>query len=76
MILCLATVYLSVAAYGFGTRHFLLVPLGLILAVVIAWSGFWWLSPTPPKRPWMGWCWIPLAVVPFAVGLFFRWQGY
>lgn len=76
MIICVATMYLALAAYGWGTQHFLLVPIGLLLALVVVRSFFAWLSPNPPKRPWLGWVWLPLTLVPAAVGAFFWLQDH
>lgn len=47
-----------------------------LLALVVVRSFFAWLSPNPPKRPWLGWVWLPLTLVPAAVGAFFWLQDH
>ena len=72
LIVCLATFYLAVAAYGIGTHRFWLTPIGLLAAVAAVASFFTWLSPSQPERRWVQWVWVLLALVPVAVWYVFR----
>src|SRR4051794_22905121 len=66
LTVCLATFYLAVAAYGIGTHRYWLTPIGLLAAAAAVASFFTWLSPNPPRRSWMAWVWVLLALVPVA----------
>lgn len=70
MVICVASFYLAVAAYCWRTRHFPLVPISALLALVTAGSFIAWLSPKPPERRWVTWLWVPPTLAMMALGLY------